>query len=592
MEVIVIDKDVVIARPQRWAVPYDAAMRDVDVDRLLQLEPFCRIDPAAFPAQLPLRGILRHDARVLRCQPGQIIVREGDYGHSVFLILQGRVRVALERLSPASLGRLAPQPKSWLAALWGAAWRPRLPEVRAAAGPTAATDLGPEPVAAEPPSGMFLRDCPAALDPQRTAVLPAGELFGELAALTRSPHAATVYAEGEATLLELRWQGLRDIMRRTDVVRRHVEQTYRRNSLLAHLRETPLLSPLPPDELAHVAAATQFQSHGRFDWHEAFAPRVRRSRPEAIADEPLIVEEGTPAAGVLLIRTGFVRRSRRLGEGHYTLAYLGRGQAVGWAETLHAVQTGQPTNWTTSLRAIGYVDVLLIPRAAIERHVLPHLTAAHWSSLETEVRMAMHLAKPAASAPVEFLRQTQTPLEQGLLEFVVEQRLLNGRQAMTIDLNRCTRCDDCVRACAAVHDGNPRFVRQGPRYGPLQFAQACMHCVDPVCMIGCPTGAIGRDETTGVVRINDTTCIGCATCAQSCPYDNIRMVEIRHPEGALWIDQATRQPILKAAKCDLCADLPGGPACRNACPHDALARLDLSDLTAFAEWTSAHDALR
>jgi Fe-S-cluster-containing dehydrogenase component len=181
---------------------------------------------------------------------------------------------------------------------------------------------------------------------------------------------------------------------------------------------------------------------------------------------------------------------------------------------------------------------------------------------------------------------TGGPLDQSLLEFLVDRRLMNGHQAMVIDLDRCTRCDDCVRACAATHDNNPRFTRQGPRHGPLMVAQACMHCVDPVCMIGCPTGAIGRDEATGVVRINDRTCIGCSTCAQGCPYDNIKMVEIRDRRGALLVDATTQQPLAKATKCDLCIDLPGGPACQRACPHDALVRLDLGNLGGLAQWVS------
>jgi Fe-S-cluster-containing dehydrogenase component len=177
-------------------------------------------------------------------------------------------------------------------------------------------------------------------------------------------------------------------------------------------------------------------------------------------------------------------------------------------------------------------------------------------------------------------------VDQSLLEFLVDHRLMNGQQAMVIDLDRCTRCDDCVRACAATHDNNPRFTRQGHRHGPLMIAQACMHCIDPVCMIGCPTGAIGRDPATGVVRINDRTCIGCSTCAQSCPYDNIQMVEIRDRRGALLIDQATGQPLAKATKCDLCTDLLGGPACQRACPHDALARLNLGNLGELSHWVA------
>ena len=77
--------------------------------------------------------------------------------------------------------------------------------------------------------------------------------------------------------------------------------------------------------------------------------------------------------------------------------------------------------------------------------------------------------------------------------------------------------------------------------------------------------------------INDLTCIGCEVCAQNCPYDNIRMVEIRNTIGLPVLDEATYKPILKATKCDLCADSSWGPACARACPHDALFRVDTSN---------------
>jgi len=107
------------------------------------------------------------------------------------------------------------------------------------------------------------------------------------------------------------------------------------------------------------------------------------------------------------------------------------------------------------------------------------------------------------------------------------------------------------------------------------IANACMHCVDPVCMIGCPTGAIHRASLGGEVAINDPTCIGCGTCATNCPYENIRMVEIRDRTGALVRDADTRAPIAKATKCDLCVDQSVSPSCQNACPHDALRRVDM-----------------
>jgi Fe-S-cluster-containing dehydrogenase component len=140
------------------------------------------------------------------------------------------------------------------------------------------------------------------------------------------------------------------------------------------------------------------------------------------------------------------------------------------------------------------------------------------------------------------------------------------------------KCDDCVRACASTHGGNPRFVRHGKTFDHWMVTNACMHCTDPVCLIGCPTGAIHRSESGGTVLINDKTCIGCSTCANSCPYDNIIMVAINDKKGRPILDPNDQRPIMKATKCDLCSEQISGPACVRACPYDALQRVDFRDL--------------
>ena len=96
-------------------------------------------------------------------------------------------------------------------------------------------------------------------------------------------------------------------------------------------------------------------------------------------------------------------------------------------------------------------------------------------------------------------------------------------------------------------------------------------------------GAIHRTQKGGSVVINDLTCIGCGTCANSCPYDNIRLVPIRELDGRPVIDPASKEPIVKATKCDLCHSLPTGPSCERACAHGALRRVALQSLIAEAE---------
>jgi Fe-S-cluster-containing dehydrogenase component/CRP-like cAMP-binding protein len=564
--------EIAVPRPQRWNEPF-GKMTERDVDRLLRIEPFRSIDAGAFPPTLPLRGILLGDARIAYFEPGDVIVREGDYGNSAFLILAGTVRVVLERLDPKLLGRAEKPQPSWLRAISQLWKNSRLPEVRATVGSGCAA--GVENIREENGvARVFLQDVPRLLEHTGTVQLSEGELFGELAAMSRTPRTATVVADGPATLLEIRWQGLRDIMRRTPAVRTHVEQLYRVNSLRVHLRETELLRNLPAEALDEVAAATEFESFGNFDWYTDFGPTLRRDAAEQIAAEPIIASEGDRPTGLYLIRSGFARVSRRHGHGHRTLAYLGKGQVFGLAELAEAFKTGSEVPWQNSLRAVGYVDVLRIPRDTVIEAILPNvqLRSEEWG-----------VGNEDQSLPPA-IRNPKSEIDPTMLDFLADHRFLNGTQTMLINLDRCTRCDDCVRACAATHDNNPRFIRQGPKHDHIMVANACMHCVDPVCMIGCPTGAIARDAETGTVRINDSTCIGCSTCANSCPYSAIRMVEIREPGGAFYVDEATQLPILKATKCDFCAGQLTGPACQAACPHDALIRIDLGNLTSLDQW--------
>ena len=558
---------VAVRRPQRWDTPFDEAMTDELVDRLLSQPPFSLIDEGAFPKSLPLRGILKNDCRIREFSAGEIIIRQGDYGHSAFFVLEGAATVSLASLPSEVLGRQRSQPKTWWSSL-NQLWKnSHVAEARESLGaPPTHTQLrqqGEE-------TRVFLQDVPGFLDSNQTATVNVGELFGEISALTRTPRSATILATEPCRLLELRWQGFRDILRRDPALKKHVEQLYRQHSLRTHLCQTPFLSDFPSSIVDQLVDLTQFESYGNFEWTQKFKKIEIKDVAERIQEEPLIVEQGQSIDGLLLIRNGFARLSRQHGEGHQTIAYLGKGESFGLRELVHQFQTESVQPALLSLRAVGYVDILKIPLEAVKTLILPHLPTAHRPPPIVTER-PIEAERPERRQAIR-----DEELDSSLLEFLVEGRYINGTQAMLIDLNRCTRCDDCVRACAATHDNNPRFLRAGRQHDHWMVAGACMHCVDPVCMIGCPTGAIGRDETTGHVVINDQTCIGCSTCANSCPYDNIRMVDIRDRHGNPLIDEQSQKPIQKATKCDLCSEQLGGPACQRACPHDALTRVDLT----------------
>ncbi len=576
-----------IKRPERWDYPLDEAMTAEKVQWLLDQPPFQSMNRQRFASHTPLEDILRNDAKLLVLNPGDVVFREGQYGGSAYLVLDGRVRIFLTRLmeNRTSSTRARWKPSAWLAEL--RRWLPgetasgdRRKRSRGPAGDdeAAATRANRVRVGYRghgTGTRVFLQDIPGVLSEHATSPVQVSELFGEMAAVTRTPREFTAAAETKCLVLEIRWQGLK-LLKQDPAFRNLLDERYSSQVLAQHLRETKLFRFIPDEHLAEVVAATRLEQFGNLEWYAKYREQAQQPASQRIAREPLIAEEGSYATSLWIIRGGFARLSRRQGAGHRTLAYLGKGQMYGLRELAHNGQqraTATPLPYQESLRAIGYVDALCIPKQAVQEHILPFIRTADLPRPITAPRY--QYGQPVVDATLELGEHS---LETGLLEFLVDQRLMNGRQTMVIDTERCTRCDDCVRACASTHAGTPVFVRQGPQYGPWMFTQACMHCEDPVCMIGCPTGAIHRDLETGLVKINEASCIGCKSCAESCPYDTIRMVHSSDEHGRARIDESTKLPILQASKCDLCADAGGRPACQSACPHDALVRIDMSDL--------------
>lgn len=560
----------ILDRPQRWDTAFDPDMSEARLEVILSIPPFSEMKAENFPRNLPLREIIRNDTRLHTFQRGEIILRQGDYGTSAFMVLAGEARVVLRPdLSASVLGRRVSARKNIfkaIAQLWSNA---REPESSSYDSTSSGVRIRSDE------RKVFLQDVPRILDKHQTAVIQHGEFFGELAALSRMPRAASVFAEtDESKLLEIRWQGLRDLMKYDEELRRHIDRLYRERALRSVLREIPIFQNLSEEATAKVMALAEFDTYGDYDWSGDYKRLVQSEG--ARKEEQAIAVEGDYPNGVIFIKAGFGRVSQKYGNGERTLNYLGAGQIYGLQEIAHNWRKPEarvPLQYT--LRVMGYTHVMRVPTEVMETVVLPELS-------EEKLPPLIMPMDNGESAPPASMDAGQK-IGDEMLEFLTENRFLNGTATMMINLDRCTRCDDCVRACAAAHDSNPRFLRHGPVSGKLMVANACMHCADPVCMIGCPTGAIHRDEFGGQVVINPATCIGCQVCFNHCPYEAIRMVEIRNKKGDFLVDKESK-PILKATKCDLCVEQLTGPACQQACPHGALARVNMNEIDAFANW--------
>ncbi|HAB10664.1 MAG TPA: hypothetical protein DCE47_03115 [Planctomycetaceae bacterium] len=289
----------------------------------------------------------------------------------------------------------------------------------------------------------------------------------------------------------------------------------------------------------------------------------------------------------LAFPAGIPRRDESVGT-RRTLAYLGRGDPLGEM----GVVLDEPRNAT----CVAYdhpdsgfhqripdsrtgavpsrVELVRIPRNIL------HEMMASSDSLKSVIddivrrrqRDRQEQAKRTAVDPASLRQQTPRFEQLGLVQ---------GQQLMLIDLDRCTRCGSCVDACIAAHDdGNTRLYLDGPRYENYLVPLTCRQCLDPVCMIGCPVGAINRGDS-GEIQIRNW-CIGCRLCAEQCPYGSIQMNHLpvpvepdEHQWSLLGEDAEVKKVTNRAVVCDMCSSLSSGePSCVYSCPHEAAIRVN------------------
>ncbi|WP_139651438.1 4Fe-4S dicluster domain-containing protein [Raoultibacter phocaeensis] len=143
---------------------------------------------------------------------------------------------------------------------------------------------------------------------------------------------------------------------------------------------------------------------------------------------------------------------------------------------------------------------------------------------------------------------------------------------MVIDTTRCFGCQTCVVSCKVCNeitgdrywnrieslDGDTLYQATGTfpdvrlSFRPL----VCNHCEKPSCVANCPTGAMQKDESTGIVSNDAEVCIGCGTCVAACPYS----MPVVDEEANL------------STKCNFCAGRVSTgelPFCVESCPGQA-----------------------
>ena len=448
-----------------------------------------------------------------RFRGGEVICREGEFGSTAFYILEGKAQVAIS--TPIAHVKTQGGAKGFFN---------RLTSVLVGRDEDKREEETPERTIPIDASVDLSYGKPV-------AQLGPGDLFGEMTCMNFYPRSATVRAETDVVAYEM-LRNVLDIMMKNKTFRAQLDENYRKRALETHLRGVPMFAQLPPDFIEHLKQSVDLVRY---------------------APGQIIARQGDPADSFFLVRIGFVKILEEYPGGELVLAYLSRGDYFGEIGLLGGGVR------TATCAALDHVEVVRISgddfRQMVDR--FPGVRAG----LET-------VAAERRAANAQHLQMLHSvPIDQFL-----SQGLMEAQSLLILDLQKCTRCDACVNACADAHDGVTRLVREGLRFENFLVATSCRQCRDPLCMVGCPVGSIRRRNSLEVI-IEDW-CIGCGLCARNCPYGNINL----HPFEVMADDpeRAGRRKAVvqqKATSCDLCTHLKE-PSCVYACPHDAAHRVD------------------
>ena len=464
-----------------------------------------------------------------RVKAGQIVCRQGDAGNTAFLIRSGKFEVTVQQEDAKS--------------------------AKKSAGDRGQTVL--------------------------RQLTTADMLFGEMACMSGTPRTASVTAIEDAEVWEVR-RNVLDRLMRLPTQRQRFEGDYRTRALDLVLQGAELFDGIAEGDFKKIV--------------NYLRPRVTFVR---VSPGQTLFRQGDRANAMYLIRLGHVRVGvRRFGK---ETGVLSRGPGAILGEIGLLAISAQDLRKT-----VGEVDRDL---AAALDGAGDDLAGAVPAGLRNATCSALGYLEMARLSRVDFLQLVREfpvlrrrLVEQSLavlrsntegnplLREYIEHGLYEGRKLLVLDMDLCTRCDECTKGCVQQHGteshGVPvtRMLRDGVRFGNFTVATACRSCADPHCMTGCPVDSIHRGKHLQIV-IEDH-CIGCGLCADNCPYGNITMmpnerrrVELPDPDHA-GQTLVLAQP--KAVTCDLC-DSDGHrstpePRCVSACPHEAASRMSGEEL--------------
>jgi Fe-S-cluster-containing hydrogenase component 2/CRP-like cAMP-binding protein len=480
-------------------------------------------------SEIPYKFLQFNGGACLRrlLKPGEVLCREGEYASTAYLIQSGKFEIQFNRKSKPSSKSGGTPTTGWLARFLG----------RNSSSPVPVLATGSD----------------AQGNSQEKKIYRGVEdvILGEMACLNRYPRTATVVAVEESEVIEI-GSNILYMLQRNHASRKILNEAYRRHALNSDLERLPIFQYFTREEAKRISAGVELMS-------------VEPGQP--------IFREGEIGEDLFLVRLGYVKVSRMQGMREQVVNYIGPGNldgSIGVFGEISALSKLYVQELADDCQQYGYIPGVRTSSCTALDHVeLVRISGKQLAEIaESNPGFKKALIDRARQLlEMDFKRESN---DHTSMASFVSQGLYNAQSLLVLDLESCTRCDECTKACADSHGGETRLVREGLRFENFLVATSCRSCTDPYCLVGCPVNAIFREGNKEIV-IEDH-CIGCGQCATNCPYGNITMYG--HQDG-FRVEGNEKIPVIrqKAATCDQCKSIGGTPRCVYSCPHDAAFRM-------------------
>lgn len=378
-----------------------------------------------------------------------------------------------------------------------------------------------------------------------------GQIFGEIEVISGRRRRAFATAISQSLLLELRRETILRLARQAPDIGVSLERT----AVIQQIR-ADFAPKLTEELLSHLARSAE----------------IRQFRAQE-----LLLDEKASDQPVYIIRKGAVTISRQIDGKAAIVDYLQDGDWIGGGVIV------DPLSIPLRAEAAIEVEAIKIDSGAV-RHVLQSVP-----TLGRQLRNSLDARRS------RWRRSPYRPEIGSAIEFMLEQNVPAANDILVINNSLCINCDNCETACAETHGGISGLNREaGARFAELHIPAACRHCDDAPCQELCPADALQRGPF-GEIFVDSANCLGCGDCERACPYDAIAMASTRPEKPGLlrWLlfgrrpgpGENTSPEGLDArsgrklpAKCDLCRELPAGPACVRSCPTGAVFRAKPKEL--------------